>query len=341
MAEVTDHRTLLQLLGEWVTVTHPSAPHRVWHGQLASLMDCPSVVLQMPEGGTEVLPQSFNVVADAPASGGPYPDPATEARSFAQLRDSGLLWLINRVALHPRGLALALHLDEHGQAYGWSLVINLEGEPWQFDPATDNDGFVRAEQTIAGALKDCAAPFAAVRCCVCGGGPGTYENFRNQPFCAGCANCDCGLDVCARSRPDAVRTPADGRPGTDIQAPGRARMPVLGKAATSADTVRTRQDADTSGRPDADVGDGPAVAAWGNCCERAEALRADLATAVAAYEALRVRTITTSKYVQQQQLAGFPFRGGDHRQRILDRLAVWTDDPGPLKLASVTASEAS
>ncbi|MER5697878.1 hypothetical protein ACWDBO_37290 [Streptomyces mirabilis] len=339
VAEVTAHGSLLALLGEWVTVTHPDAPHRVWHGQLASLMDCPSIVLQMPEGGTEVLPQSFDVAGAAPASGGPHPDVDTQARPFAGLRDSGLLWLINRAALHPRGLALALHLDEHGQAYGWSLVTNAEGEPWQFDPATDNDGYRRAEQTIAAALKDCPAPVTAVRCCVCGGGPVTYENFHNQPFCAGCANCGCGLDVCARSRPDAVQTPADGVPDTDSQASGRARMPVLGKAATSADTVRTRQNADTSGRPD--VGDGPAVAACGNCWERAETLRADLATAVAAYEALRVRTITTSKYVKQRQLTGFPLRGGEHRQRILDTLAVWTDDPGPLKLATADASEAS
>ncbi|PWI16036.1 hypothetical protein DI272_19080 [Streptomyces sp. Act143] len=194
---MTDHSTLLGLLGQWVTVTHPSAPERVWHGQLASLMDCPSIVLQMPEGGTEVLPQAFDVAGAAPAGDGPHPDVDSRARSFAELRDSGLLWLINRTALHPRGLALALHLDEHGQAYGWSLVSNAEGEPWQFDPATDNDGYQRAEATITKALD--REP-DATRCIVCGGGPVVYENFKDQPFCAGCANCDCGQDICARSR---------------------------------------------------------------------------------------------------------------------------------------------
>lgn len=392
---MTAHGSLLALLGEWVTVTHPDAPHRVWHGQLASLMDCPSIVLQMPEGGTEVLPQSFDVAGDAPAPSGPHPDVDTQARPFAGLRDSGLLWLINRTALHPRGLALALHLDEHGQAYGWSLVTNAEGEPWQFDPATDNDGYQRAEATIAKALD--REPDGA-RCCVCNG----------QPFCAGCANCDCGQDVCIRTRPDDVRT---GRP--DMSGPERMR--VLGVPSTRADAVRTPHPDAASGRPDAlewkVCGDrrcidprcqkeatlaeareriatamelpldllapvrcscgqtGPLVgeagggyhfhispedheqfmrgpdeglpgSAGGKCWDRAEALRADLERAVAAYEALRTHVITTSKYVKQQQQTGFPLGRGDNRHRILETLDVWTEDPGPLKLTSLTRSEA-
>ncbi|MFD6194808.1 hypothetical protein [Streptomyces sp. NPDC060275] len=32
-------------------------------------------------------------------------------------------------------------------------------------------------------------------------------------------------------------------------------------------------------------------------------------------------------------------RGGGHRQRVLDTFAVWTDDPGPLHLATLTPSE--
>ncbi|KQW13571.1 hypothetical protein ASD08_30880 [Streptomyces sp. Root369] len=427
---MTDHRALLGLLGEWVTVTHPSDRQRVWHGQLASLMDCPSIVLQMPEGGTEVLPQSFDVHGAAPATGGPHPDVDSDARPFAALRDSGLLWLINRVALHPRGLALALHLDEHGQAYGWSLVSNGEGEPWMFDPATDNDGFVRAEATIAKALgREDDRP----RCCVCGGRPVVYENYRDQPFCAGCANCDCGQDLCVRTRPDA-------RPDTDADASGRVRPPILGTAPTSTDTGWTPHPDTASGRPDdalwegqrkgcgdlrcndprcreeavlaqareyvaahpelaargsrpdlaeareriatamelpldllapprCDCGQtGPLVGeatngwhfhispedherltrerddsfartAWGKCWDRAEALRADLQRAAAAYDALRTRVITTSKYVAQQQRSSFPLRGGENRYRVLDTLAMWTEDPGPLKLASLTPDE--
>lgn len=400
---MTAHGSLLGLLGEWVTVTHPDAPHRVWHGQLASLMDCPSIVLQMPEGGTEVLPQSFDVAGAAPAPGGPHPDVDTQARPFAGLRDSGLLWLINRAALHPRGLALALHLDAHGQAYGWSLVTNAEGEPWQFDPATDNDGYQRAEATLAKALAD----EPAERCPSCDHQRAHHSEGRCW-FTVDHGLPDSNLVCpCARTRPDDVRTD---RPDTS----GRARKPVLGKPATRADAVRTPEPDAASGRPDAPewkvCGDrhcidprcheaatiaearerlatamelpldllaparcscgqtGPLVgeadgyhfhispgehqqlmrgpdeglpgSAWGKCWDRAEALRGDLERAVAAYEALRTRVITTSRYVQQQKRAAFPLRGGDNRYRILDTLDVWTEDPGPLKLTTATPSEA-
>lgn len=50
---------------------------------------------------------------------------------FTELRDSGLLWLINTAVLHPRGYAMALADDEEGEAYGWSIVGDGT-EPWQF-----------------------------------------------------------------------------------------------------------------------------------------------------------------------------------------------------------------
>lgn len=82
--------------------------------------------------------------------------PDTEPRPFADLRSSGLLWLINRVAFHPRGLALALHYTDTdtdtGEPHGWSLLTNDEGEPWQFDPTTDYHGYQRAEATLTAAL---------------------------------------------------------------------------------------------------------------------------------------------------------------------------------------------
>ncbi|MFI9418020.1 hypothetical protein [Streptomyces werraensis] len=391
---MTDHLTLLNLLGEWVTVTHPDAPHRVWHGKLRDAIHAPCIVVDLPEGGTQVFPQAFDVAAAAPALGGSHPDTDTPANPFAALRDTGLLWLINRVAFHPRGLALALHLDADGQAYGWSLVRNADGEPWQFDPATDNQGFWRADATIARALFD-GGDEPTTHCCVCGGQPVVYENFRDQPFCAECANCECGQDTCVRTRPD-----------TDVPPSGPARPPVLGTPTTSADTVRTPQPDAASGRPDTpewkvcgdrrcidprcreeatvaearehiantmelpldliaptrcDCGQtGPLVAAtagghhfhtspeehrqpmngpgedhpgaaWTKCWDRAEALRADLERAVAAYEALRTRMITAHKYVKQQQAAGSPLRGGDRRPRVLDVLAHWTEDLGPLQ----------
>ncbi|MFG2412316.1 hypothetical protein [Streptomyces goshikiensis] len=36
-------------------------------------------------------------------------------------------------------------------------------------------------------------------CCVCGGGPVAYRNFRDQPFCAHCANCQCTQNPCVRT----------------------------------------------------------------------------------------------------------------------------------------------
>ena len=258
VAEVTAHDKLLSLLGEWVTVTHPGDERRVWHGQLASMMDSPVVVLRMPEGGTEVLPQSFTVEAAAPASGGPYPDPDSPALPFTALIDSSLLWLFNRLTLHPRGLALALHVDEHSQAYGWSLVHNGEGEPWQYDPVTDNDGRARAEATISAALQDVPAPPAAPRCLACGGAPAAWETEDGRTFCAGCVSCKCGQPDCILTNPPA---PTDARPDTPSGRPdtgsGSADTGVRTSGTdravlelTSTDTVRTPDPDTASGRPD-------------------------------------------------------------------------------------------
>jgi hypothetical protein len=54
----------------------------------------------------------------------------TNPRPWAELRDTGLLWLINTAVLHPRGYALAIHLDQ-GEAIGWS-ILGDGAEPWQF-----------------------------------------------------------------------------------------------------------------------------------------------------------------------------------------------------------------
>jgi hypothetical protein len=72
-------------------------------------------------------------------------------RPLLELSDSGLLWLINRVAFHPRGVALALHEEGRG-VLGWSLIAAAEGEPFSFPEPVDNDGFRRAEETLRAAL---------------------------------------------------------------------------------------------------------------------------------------------------------------------------------------------
>lgn len=65
--------------------------------------------------------------------------PDGEIRDIEELRDSGLLWLINRVALHPRGYALAFHYDDDGDFIGWSLMGDGT-EPWAFDHEMELEG---------------------------------------------------------------------------------------------------------------------------------------------------------------------------------------------------------
>jgi hypothetical protein len=66
-------------------------------------------------------------------------------RPFSELRDSGLLWLINRVVFHPRGWALALSYRD-GEPVGWKLLGD-GNELWRFgDPEDEN--FAAAEATL-------------------------------------------------------------------------------------------------------------------------------------------------------------------------------------------------
>lgn len=63
-------------------------------------------------------------------------------RPWNDLRESGLLWLINRVVLHPRGYALAIHYegdaDDLGAALGWSLMGDGT-EVWGYHSSVPED----------------------------------------------------------------------------------------------------------------------------------------------------------------------------------------------------------
>lgn len=73
---------------------------------------------------------------------------AKPIRPIAELRDSGLLWLINRAVFHPRGFALGVALDESGAVLGW-FVEGDGSEPWRFDlPAEHEDELFRAAEEI-------------------------------------------------------------------------------------------------------------------------------------------------------------------------------------------------
>lgn len=65
-----------------------------------------------------------------------------EVRPFSALRDSGLLWLVNRELFHPRGYALGLHMRD-GVARGWTLSGD-GSEAWRFEDGVDMSGEVAA-----------------------------------------------------------------------------------------------------------------------------------------------------------------------------------------------------
>lgn len=65
------------------------------------------------------------------------PPAATPILPFEQLRDTGLLWLINTALLHPRGYALAILHDDEGHATSWQLLGDGT-ERWSF-PDSMND----------------------------------------------------------------------------------------------------------------------------------------------------------------------------------------------------------
>lgn len=53
--------------------------------------------------------------------------PAAEAAQL--LLDSGLLGEINRAVLHPRGLALAVQMDDNDRAVGFSGLVDCRDDP--------------------------------------------------------------------------------------------------------------------------------------------------------------------------------------------------------------------
>lgn len=67
-----------------------------------------------------------------------------QIHDLSELRDTGLLWLINRVVFHPRGFKLGLVPDSHGNIVGW----RMQGDGTEvcvFDPADDDKHFSDVE----------------------------------------------------------------------------------------------------------------------------------------------------------------------------------------------------
>lgn len=79
--------------------------------------------------------------------------PEDGPRPLSALRETGLLWLINRTTFHPRGFALALHIAEDGTTEGWSLQGDGT-EPWSFTPDCEGTHFRLAMRTLHAAAAD-------------------------------------------------------------------------------------------------------------------------------------------------------------------------------------------
>jgi hypothetical protein len=71
----------------------------------------------------------------------------SDPRPFSELRDTGLLWLINRVVFHPRGWALAYHYDNDGELIGWSLVGD-GNEVWSMTPEGEDEVFAKVQALL-------------------------------------------------------------------------------------------------------------------------------------------------------------------------------------------------
>lgn len=86
------------------------------------------------------------MTANAPTNNVHLPTGLLSVRPWHELRDSGLVWLINRVVLHPRGYALAVQVEPDGTSSGWSIVGD-GSEPWQY--ACDEASQQREDEMFA------------------------------------------------------------------------------------------------------------------------------------------------------------------------------------------------
>jgi hypothetical protein len=69
---------------------------------------------------------------------------SVDIRPLSDLRDNGLLWLVNRIVFHPRGFALALDVGDGGAVVGWTMIGDGSGV-WSFSHEVDDDQFAKAE----------------------------------------------------------------------------------------------------------------------------------------------------------------------------------------------------
>lgn len=78
---------------------------------------------------------------------------ATQPRPLADMSDTGLLWYINKAALHPRGFALALHYAKDGKCEGWS-IIGDGAESWVMGEHINEDEKFAAMEALLQEARD-------------------------------------------------------------------------------------------------------------------------------------------------------------------------------------------
>jgi hypothetical protein len=73
----------------------------------------------------------------------------TESLPLEALMDHGILWYINRVAFHPRGLMLALEVDDvSGEVVGFR-VIKSDAGTFVFSVQEDDEKFAAFNNLLA------------------------------------------------------------------------------------------------------------------------------------------------------------------------------------------------
>lgn len=86
---------------------------------------------------------------------------AFDIENYLGLTDSGLLWFLNRVAMHPNGLALAPLLEEEtGKIYGLSVLTAPRGEIISFDEQQDRKKYLAWQKFVneLGQISDGVTP---------------------------------------------------------------------------------------------------------------------------------------------------------------------------------------
>lgn len=121
---------------------HPDHPHGSLVEQVHRVMttDQGTDAWTVAEAIVDVVTKRAREPLATEPAGQHVGDSHDPGRPFAELLESGLLWLINTSVFHPRGLALAVAIDqETGEASGWSLLASEAGTAYRYAAPCEAD----------------------------------------------------------------------------------------------------------------------------------------------------------------------------------------------------------